>query len=388
MESQAFIIEGLRKHGSLVELLRSRFFREWRMRIEMLLATPKTFSFEGTAPFLRSFIRIVQWNIEKGKRFDAILDYFQTNEILRWADVIILNEADCGMNRSGNRHVALDLAKNLGMNMAFGPAHIELTKGTDDELAIEGENRESLQGNAVLSRYPIREAYIVPLPALFEPYEFHEKRFGRRNCLWARLELKEGHLWVGSTHLEVRTTPRSRSAQIEHLMENLPDKGQDAYILGGDLNTNSFSRGTTWRALQSVSRLMTRSPSRIKDQLLHPERGSEPLFDVMKYRGFAWQGFNSYEETARADIGSLEETGFLPDALANMVKKRLEPYSGYLCFKLDWIVAKGIQALKGGQKSDLQTEVRSLDPGCLKGKNAGPDRISDHLPIHADISVA
>ena len=51
-------------------------------------------------------------------------------------------------------------------------------------------------------------------------------------------------------------------------------------------------------------------------------------------------------------------------------------------------MAKGIQALKGGQKSDLQTEVRSLDPGCLKGKNAGPDRISDHLPIHADISVA
>ena len=37
---------------------------------------------------------------------------------------------------------------------------------------LQGDNRESLQGNAILSRYPIVEAHNVPLPVTFEPYEF------------------------------------------------------------------------------------------------------------------------------------------------------------------------------------------------------------------------
>ena len=388
MISQTGWIEGLRKYRTLADLKRSAFYAEFREQTELFLETPQLHFSPDATPRLDSFLRIAQWNIEKGKRFDTILDRLRTDDVLKWADILILNEADQGMCRSQNRHVALDLANELGMNMAFGPAHFELTKGTDDELTTEGENRKSIQGNAILSRYPILEARIVRLPQSFEPYEFHEKRFGGRMCLWARLQPRRCAIWVGSVHLELRNTPGCRAAQMAHVMKNLPGKTGEVHVLGGDLNTNGFARGTAWRTVKSVLRLMLKSPSSTKVELIHPECGREPLFDVLRHCGFAWQDFNSNEETARAEIDTLEELGYLPVFLARLIKQRLEPYQGYLCFKLDWILGRDLQALRSGQRRDSRTGVTSLNPASLEGINAGTNRISDHLPIYADLDLA
>jgi hypothetical protein len=274
------------------------------------------------------------------------------------------------------------------MNMVFGPAYFELTKGTEDDLVPEGENSESLQGNAVLSRYPVLDSRLIPLPGSFEPYEFPEKRFGWRNCLWVLLQLRKSSIWVGSVHLELRNTPRCRAAQIRHLMEHLPGRDGDAYVLGGDLNTNSFRRGTTWRTIQSVLRVLFSTPDRMNEQLLHPECGSEPLFKVLERSGFDWRKLNSSEETARAAIDSLEEASFLPAPLMRVFRKRLEPYHGYLCFKLDWLLGRSIQALSSSQRRDMKTGVASLDPASAKGLNSGPGRTSDHLPIYVDLDLS
>jgi hypothetical protein len=174
MEAQGELLENLRKYKTVAELRKSAFFADRKQLIESLLTTPQLYSCPAARPRIQSFLRIAQWNIEKGKHFEAILDRLQTDAIVRWADVIILNEADYGMRRSQNRYVARSLAEDLGMHMAFAPAHLELTMGTADELMLEGENHESLQGNAILSRHPILEAFVVPLPVTFEPYEFHE----------------------------------------------------------------------------------------------------------------------------------------------------------------------------------------------------------------------
>jgi hypothetical protein len=133
---------------------------------------------------------------------------------------------------------------------------------------------------------------------------------------------------------------------------------------------------------------MLSSASRMNMQLLHPECGREPLFEVLKSNGFSWEGLNSNEETARAAIDALEESDSLPDFLTYMIKKRLEPYRGYLCFKLDWLLGRRLQILSSGQKCDAGTGVTSMNPGSLKGNNAGPARISDHLPIYADLDIA
>ena len=387
MAPQKDWIENLSKYRTLTELRESDFFLNNDRRIESFFQTPQLYVNAGAAPRLNSFLRIAQWNIEKGKRFDSILDSFHNNEILKWADIIILNEADYGMNRSRNRHVAKELAERLDMHMAFGPAHFELTRGTEDDVAIDGENAESLQGNAVLTRYPILNASITPLPVSFEPYEFEEKRYGRRCCLWVQLQLRQSLLWVGSVHLELRNTPRCRAAQMKAIMENLPGGDDEAFLVGGDLNTNSFGRGTAWRTIRSVLRLLLHSPARVKEQLLHPDNGWEPLFEIIKQYGFFWETLNSNEETARTAMDSLEESNLLPEFLADGIKKRLEPYSGYLCFKLDWFLGKNLCDFSGRKMNDTSTGVVSRGPGCSPVSNYGPDRISDHRPIYLDLDL-
>jgi hypothetical protein len=158
--------------------------------------------------------------------------------------------------------------------------------------------------------------------------------------------------------------------------------------LGGDMNANTFLRGSVWRTVRSAARLFAGSPVKIKSQLLHPDRGKEPLFNALNRYGFAWESLNSNEETACVDIHSLEESGSLPASLLKILHKRLGPYQGCLRFRLDWLFGKNVAALADEQKKDMRAEVSSRKPSCLKGEYIGPHRISDHLPIYADLDLA
>ncbi len=97
---------------------------------------------------------------------------------LRDADVIILNEVDWGLKRSGYHLVAKELAAALNMNNAYGVEFVEvdpLTLGTEMfESAEESERKElisniqadcertnALHGNAILSRYRLDNVRIV-----------------------------------------------------------------------------------------------------------------------------------------------------------------------------------------------------------------------------------
>ncbi|PYV18765.1 MAG: hypothetical protein DMG07_03205 [Acidobacteria bacterium] len=381
------ILEGLRAPATLEELRRTPFFAARGHEIEALLGTPEIVPFGGAEPRLGAFVRVAQWNIEKGLRFERVLATLETDAVLRWADVVLLNEADFGMNRSGNRHVARDLARALGMHMAFAPVYIELTRGTGEELRLDGENRESLQGNAVLSRHPILEARSVPLPACFEPYHFHEKRYGRRNCLWARLQVGSRAWWVGAVHLEVRNTPRCRAKQVRRLIARLPGPAGAPYLLGGDLNCNGFSRGTLLRTLVSVWRLLARPVPLVEEDLRRPERGSEPLFEVLRRQGFRWEGLNASGATASTTLDGLEDARLLPGWLRARIERRLAGYNHVLDFKLDWLLARGVRPLRAGEARDGASGLRSLGPGCAEVPRLGPERISDHAPIYADVAL-
>src|SRR2546425_10022529 len=102
-------------------------------------------------------VRLVTWNIEKGKRW-SLLEECLESESIRTADILCLNEVDEGMARSGNRRIADEIADRLGMRAVFGRAFKELTKGIGDELSAPGENTTALQGNAILSRLPLLDS--------------------------------------------------------------------------------------------------------------------------------------------------------------------------------------------------------------------------------------
>ncbi|PYR93436.1 MAG: hypothetical protein DMG19_01675, partial [Acidobacteria bacterium] len=106
----------------------------------------------------------VAWNIERGIRGDAIARLLRDHPLLKEAGVLLLSELDWGMARTQNRFIARELAIVLGMNYAFAPCYLALTKGAGVEKNAAGENAESLHGNALLSRFPMHRVHSLALP--------------------------------------------------------------------------------------------------------------------------------------------------------------------------------------------------------------------------------
>ena len=128
------------------------------------------------------------------------------------------------------------------------------------------------------------------------------------------------------------------------------------------------------------------SPVGVQERLRHPERGAEPLFRVAKDAGFDWKELNSSDPTAAASLDVLEDANKIPPVIVELLQKRLEPYNNRLYFKLDWLLGRGVHGLRGGEIRDPGSGVVSVNPGVVHCPQHGPDRISDHLPIYADIT--
>ncbi|MFQ5742831.1 MAG: endonuclease/exonuclease/phosphatase family protein [Acidobacteriota bacterium] len=310
-----------------------------QQKLELLLSTPflsnrahrhghrpRRSSCERLGPYLR----VLFWNIAQGSKLDDILLAFRAPdafmkrwqiaqsrpskkryeqavnalECLRNVDVLVLNEADLGLRRSGYRHVVKDLAEALGMNYAFGvefvevdpleqlsellPAATPAPQGGSNPSAGEvvcGAARpicRGLHGNAILSRYPIRRADILRFqcqgydwyaqekqvfsflrphddgerfpPPLLHALSFRQLRRGGRMALIVELdteELPDRVVTLVATHLENRASPLVRRRQLGEILEHIHAVGHPV-ILAGDLNTSGRDQtrgGAMHRAL-------------------------------------------------------------------------------------------------------------------------------------------
>jgi len=149
-------------------------------------------------------LTVVEFNAERGGNWVHALP------LLRGADIIILNEMDIGMARSGQQHTTRWLARTLGMNYAWGLEFVELTGGTRAEQRAAGDmpNFEGLHGNAFLTRCRIEDAVVfrdATGPYFDEsPNDVnaggHEKRLGGRMGMFGRISVNGHTLVIGSTH--------------------------------------------------------------------------------------------------------------------------------------------------------------------------------------------
>lgn len=361
------LVEGLSEFDHLDELRASRFFGRHGSELESLLGTPQTGGSPlkyGPAP---EVLRVVQWNIEKGLRFLGIAEQLATNPNLADADVIFLNEVDVGMARTENRHVARELAEWLDCAWAFAPAHLELTKGVGAELDSPGDNAEALQGNAILSRYALRDVRVAPLTNCFEPFHFHEKRYGRRVAIVATLDTVAGPITLAGTHLEVRNTPACRARQIRDVVEALPPTGPA--LIAGDLNSGTFPRGTFLRTLAGTLRLLG-DVDKLKAELRNPV-SREPLFLELARGGFRIEGWNTDDVTIVEAIDSLEDAERLPKPIARYVLKRIDRLDRKLPMRLDWFAGRDL-----AQSQPLTVSGLVDDDGR---------RVSDHDPIRITV---
>lgn len=380
-------IAELKKIADSAGLRRSDFFAKHQEAIHSYLNQPEVVPFAGSSSHLRQFLRVVSWNIEKGIHWREIVETLRVEPHLRVADLILLNEVDVGMARSGNQHIAGEMAHALKMNYVFAPAHLELTKGTGTDLEAPGENEVGVQGNAILSHYPLGEAQIIELPQCDNLFQAEEKRYGRRVALKATVFTDKGSLWAVGTHLEVRRTPACRAAQMRALLDFLSDQPDHRpTLLGGDWNTHTFSRGTYWRTLKGYVRIGLTRPTRLIEQLKRPDRYGEKLFQALEEHHMVWEDFNDFEDTCGIELPELEDLRYIPPLLQRFVRARLEEHNHRLRFRLDWFATDTLRALRAREIADLSSGITSANPTTLASVNLNrPQSLSDHHPIVVDI---
>ena len=322
-------------------------------------------------------LRIAQWNIERGLEYEALESVFtdpakfvslldqskyplgsakraqvlEQAKLLREADIIVLNEVDWGMKRTGYRNVVAALAAALKMNYAFGTEFIEIDPialGTEsfdgmkdadreamaDQIVIDAARYKGLHGTAILSRFPLVNVRLIPFRAqghdwygaekkgvtqvekgkrkagelAFQQKVEREVRRGGRMMLMADVEdaeIPKGRLTIVATHLESKTKPKNRVRQLEELLATI--KGiEHPVVVAGDMNTSAQDA----------------TPTSLKREI-KKRFGSKKFWVEQSLKfltGFSWPnslllgGLNEYRKQADPTVRSIHFVASNPEA--------------------------------------------------------------------------
>ena len=130
-------------------------------------------------------------------------------------DLVALQEVDVNTGRSGAGNQAEELAKRLGMKAYFGRA-----------IDYDG----GYYGVAILSKYPMSETTVTPLPEDADP------KAEDRVLATAKITMPGGKtIRFGSTHIDVRNK-ENRDQQVRKINE-IAAKETLPFIVAGDFNS-------------------------------------------------------------------------------------------------------------------------------------------------------
>jgi endonuclease/exonuclease/phosphatase family metal-dependent hydrolase len=363
---------------SEAELAAHPAYRSIEPVVRQVLATPHIADFRSHTAAPRARYRFVAWNIERGTHFEAQLEALRKHPYLKECDVLMLTEADVGMARSRNRSVAEELARGLEMSYVFAPCYIALGKGSGVERDVTESNHLGLHGNAILSRYPIRDVRLIPLENGVDKMAHREQRLGCQTAVAAHVELPGMPLDVVSIHLDAQARRTHRRDQMETVLATLqPDTPA---ILGGDWNTSTYDTSTAFRAIVDFwIRVCMGVDYVIRCHYLHPERFFErPLFRLLESHGFEFRQSNrlgerttSYDVCDAAHMRNLNE--WVPEWCFQFIRWSLRNHGGVCPWKLDWFATRGVRVQNPMVVHELR-EARSVP-------------LSDHDPLGVDVLV-
>ena len=209
-------------------------------------------------------IKLIGWNAERGKYWNKFYEMIQEDDMLQNPLVLLMNEMDIGMARTGNVHTVRRLALKLGMNYAYGVEFLELTRGTKEEQDATKGGRDalSLHGNAILTKCILGDGLIIRDP-LDRRYfsdkaergfnaDGYEVRLGGRAGIFARIfqepspAIPEAHnLTEGSFYVPEELPPHFVVGNIHKLNPNARNKPKLWSFYGfGAPPSNSTSTGT------------------------------------------------------------------------------------------------------------------------------------------------
>jgi endonuclease/exonuclease/phosphatase family metal-dependent hydrolase len=295
----------------------------------------------------RDALRVVAWNLERGRHVDESAALLAA----AGADVLLLSELDWGMARSGQRHVARELAERLGCAYAYGVEFLELDLGGERErAACAGQsNSVGFHGNAVLARGELASARLARLERRGDWFDGArgERRVGGRCAVLAQVAAGGRPVTFAAAHLDSHGTRAGRAEEMRALLDAIDAYGSDApALIGGDLNSFSLDLAEIGDR-ERVAAALREDPARWSHPVPH-----EPLFALAAGRGYEWAPCNA---PGVATLRHVTGDGSARGAL-----------------KLDWFLCRG-----------LDTSA----PRVLEAVGAGGRALSDHEPIAVEVRV-
>lgn len=328
-------------------------------------------------------VSTVAWNIERGRIFEGILDALKNHEQLKDKDLYLLTELDYGMARSGNRFVAQEIARALKLNYAFAPVYIALQKGSGVESEVEGENRQSIHGLAIFSKYPLKNVQAVALPNGKDKMIGKEKRLGYLRAVIADVEHPLGTFRAVTVHLDVHCSRKHRVQQVKIILDHLKTLPDLPTVFGGDFNTTTYNAQSARHAIFGFwHRVMMGAKNVVENHYPHPDRRFEKgIFDEFQKNGFEYQKFNEI------GVGTLHydmENAAYNTNLGDWVPQWCFPFifwsarkvGGKFSLRLDWFFGKNIEIAENAKPQTI---------GNLQDKQGTP--LSDHDAIALDFVV-
>ncbi|MHB8381920.1 MAG: endonuclease/exonuclease/phosphatase family protein [Candidatus Binataceae bacterium] len=255
-------------------------------------------------------IRAVVFNAAGGARHQAIARRLSLPP-LKDASIILLCEADWRTARAQRAEVASELARQLGMSMAYQP---------EFSRPIGSTSNRALMGNAILSSAPLEDVHAITMPDPYPKDARHLRQgyVGGFAGLAARARFGTRSIWIGVAHLHSRCAPAGRAAQMAAYLNGFPKDGPA--IIGGDLNSTT-SDLLSPASFARVFAAMLLNPQRFKNPQPY-----EPLFERMAAAGFEIDGANA--------------PGRPTFTFSRMIPPFFRP-------RLDWIGLRGIRAAAG-----------------------------------------
>ncbi len=373
-------------------LKKSEVFRKVEAQVRAVLESYEVGLFAPPAS-AKPFYRAVTWNIERGIVFDGILHHLKSHPILKEADILILPETDMGMVRSGNRNVARELAQALGMNYYFVPTYLNLCKGNGTEIHFEGDNTDAIHGNAVLSRYPIKDFHLIPLHNNKDKMQGKEKRLGNQQAMACTVVLPQGEIRVIGAHLDAHSSKRHRRDQMRTILKYLDKLPLLPSLFGGDLNTTTYnSRNAFWAIFGFWVRVSMGVRYVIAKHYPYPDRFFErSLFKSFKKFGFDYKNWNQPGVcTLHYHIEDLKKIKNLRDLVPNWCFKFIDwacaKNEGRCSFKIDWFAAKNLR-LAHTQALTQSLPFKPIAPTVVGNLNYEGREASDHDAIVVDFQV-
>jgi endonuclease/exonuclease/phosphatase family metal-dependent hydrolase len=347
----------LLKFESIEETEKSAFYQKIKPAVERILNAVVQENFVSEHVENKKFVSALAWNIERGNVFEGIVEALKNHDELKNKDLLLLTELDYGMARSKNRFVARELAEKLHLNYAFAPVYIALQKGSGVEEFSTGENRQSLHGLAMFSKFPIVNAHAVALPNGKDKMLGKEKRLGYLRALIADIEHPAGVFRAVTVHLDAHSSRKHRRLQMKIVLDHLEKLPALPTIIGGDWNTTTFNSQSSTRAIMGYWRRVLIGPNRVvKKHFPFPEDYFEKdLFGELEKRGFDYKNLNELGVgTLHYDVESIEKNTNLRDWVPAwcfpFIFWAARRVGGRVSGRLDWFAGKGIEA-KGKPKT-------------------------------------